>query len=64
MFFIEQKYYLSTKEKDFEFLYNDEYIKEYKTKQNNKNNNNNNNNITKYNSFKSKYYNFKRILTN
>ena len=59
MFFIEQKYYLSTKEKDFEFLYNDEYIKEYKTKQNNKNNN-----ITKYNSFKSKYYNFKRILTN
>lgn len=61
MFFIEQKYYLSTKEKDFEFLYNDEYIKEYKTKQNNKNNKNN---ITKYNSFKSKYYNFKRILTN
>lgn len=59
VFFIGQKYYLSTNEKDFEFLHNDEYIKEYKSKQINKNINNNE---TKYNYFKSKYYNFKKYL--
>ncbi len=60
IFFIGQKYYLSTNDKDFEFLRNEDYIKEYKKKRTFININNKNE--IKYNYFKSKYYNFKKKL--